>query len=205
MKRWAISAALLALLVTSSFGQGTRDSMVPEDMGESQEVEVTLHVDFLTISTLEELTQQATLIAVGTVEGVAGTRNLARDPWDPQKPHPSLEILGVDYRFRVEEILKGSTPSTILVTESKSAASKGRQHVLFEGFKEMPRGARYILFLRETHDGYGSWVGIAEPWRFALRGSKVSVESKWEAAHQKFAVNDRNAFIAQVRAHAGPR
>lgn len=58
------------------------------------------------------------------------------------------------------------------------------------------------LFLQETTEGPGRWVGFAEPWRFALRSAQVSVESKWEAAAVKFPVRDESEFLAQVRGYA---
>jgi len=202
VKRWATAVLALAVLVIGCVGYAAWSRTPPWGRPEPAAV-AGAEGDYLVLGTLEELAQQAELIAVGTVQGVAGTRNLARDPWDPEKPHPSLEITGVDYQFAVEEILKGSAPDTFLVTEASSLASRGGEPAEFRGFKEMPSGGRYVLFLRAVTDGSGNWIGVAEPWRFALRDGQVIVESKWEYASERFPVTAEDGFMAQVRTAAG--
>jgi len=189
-KKWATSIAVVALLAAALVGYRLATWEV-----------ATVHADYPTITTLEELTRQATVIVVGTVEEVAGTRNTARDPLDPQKPHPSLEIVSVDYQVRVEQVLKGAAPAQLLVTQAKSAAPKGESHVLFEGFKDLAVGQRYLLFLRQTTDGSERWIGIAEPWRFALLNDRIIVESRWEHATSYFPAANANEFLTQVRSY----
>lgn len=197
MRRLAVVAGAVALLAIAYVGLKAGGWIVPAQTGRMTAM---AEADYLVITTLEELTQEASVVAVGTVAGVDGTRNVARDPWNPELPHPSLEIIAVDYRFEVEEFLKGSAPSTLLVTESKWIGRKGQPRALIRGFVEMSSGGRYVVFLRETTDETGHWIGIAEPWRFALRDGQAVVESRWEAAGDRFPAIGEEEFLAQVRA-----
>lgn len=206
MHKWSIPGALIALMAIAYVGYSTLPSLKTGPVEPAQENLIAVNSsDYLTIATLVGLTEKAPVVAIGTIEGVAGSRNLARDPHNPQNPDPRLEIAGIDYRFKVDRFLKGSAPASILVTEAKSRTWKGEKPVLYEGFKAMPPGGRYILFLRETRDGSGRWIGVAEPWRFAIHGAKVSVESKWGEAQKHFTVMDVNEFAAHVEAHLGER
>lgn len=206
MKRWAIRLALVTLVAVAYAAYRLElPDLQPDLVAASEKSRVEASGDVLVIPTLAELTQEAPVIAVGTIEGVAGTRNLARNPKNPQEPDPNLEIIGVDYRFQVERFLKGSAPATILVTEAKLWIPKGEQPTLYEGFREMPPGGRYILFLRETRDESGRWIGVAQPWRFAIRDAKASVESKWQGAQKAFPEVDQSEFVAQVEAYVGQR
>lgn len=208
MKKWSLPLALLTLLSLAYVGYRANVPFPLLGLGNPTQGKTTVvvHSDYPVMSTLAELTQEAPIIAIGTIKGVADSgRNWARDPKDPQNPDPNLEITGVDYRFEVDRFLKGSAPSTIVVTEAKFMKDKGKQQpILYEEFMEMPLGGRYILFLRET-DEPGHWTGIGEPWRYAVQGNKVSVESKRDGVQKKFAMMDANEFATQVEAHAGQR
>jgi hypothetical protein len=127
---------------------------------------------------------------------------MARDPNDHSKDDPQYVIEGVDYRLKVDTYLKGTGPTEIRVTQRKSVLNKARSQTpsLFEGFKDLPNGGRYVLFIRETKDGSGSYVGIAEPWRFRLEGGKARLESQWENAATTFPEVGEVEFLDQVRA-----
>ncbi|BAD40951.1 hypothetical protein [Symbiobacterium thermophilum] len=201
MVKWIAGLVALAVAVGAAIwvGYSRGHGGLPAVFG-SLERSVAIRADYQVYTTLEELVEEASVIAVGMVEGVEGTRNLARDPDNPDLPHPSLEIIGYDYRFVVEEYLKGDGPDTILVTEARKFLSHGREGIPAEPpAPEMESGGRYILFLNRAADAEGRWIGVAEPWRFALRDAEVQVESMWEAAPRAFPSVGEGEFVDQIR------
>lgn len=204
MVKWIAGLAALAVAVGAAvwIGHSRGYGGLPAVFG-SRERAVAISADYQVYPTLAELVEQASAIAVGTVEGVEGTRNLARDPDNPDLPHPSLEIIGYDYRFVVEEYLKGEGPDTILVTEARKFRSHGEEATPAEPPPpEMEFGGRYVLFLNRAADRE-HWIGVAEPWRFALRDAQVQVESTWEAAPRAFPSMGEEEFVEQIRTLVG--
>jgi hypothetical protein len=151
---------------------------------------------------MDALVRLSQVIVVGEVIGEGGVRNIARDPNDITRPDPSLIVNAQDYRFRVDEVLKGTTGGTIIVTSARSARVKRfivSHEVAYPNFVPLKVGTRYVLLLRPlTYDPRAYALGF-EPSRFEL-GDQAVVRSNWTDARTRFPDRPADEFIRELRA-----
>lgn len=144
------------------------------------------------------LAKASDVIVVGTVLGEGAVRNIARDPNDLSREHPTLKVLAQEYRVAVESSLKGIVTGPIVVTVARWDQQVGFDPTPVEAFLPLDTNARYLLFLRR-HPYDPSLLAIAfEPSRFKL-GSQAVVQSPWGPAATAFPPRDATAFVADVR------
>lgn len=144
------------------------------------------------------LSNASDVIVVGTILGEGGVRNIARDPNDLSREHPTLKVLAQEYRVSVESSLKGVVTGAIVVTVSRWDQQLGLDPVAVESFVPLDVGARYLLFLRR-HPYDPNLLAIAfEPSRFKL-GAQAVVQSPWAPAAAAFPPRDAAAFVADVK------
>lgn len=143
------------------------------------------------------LAKSSDVIVIGTVLGEGPVVNIARDPNDLSREHPTLKVLAQEYRVAVGSSLKGVVTGTIAVTVARWDQHAGLEPVAVEAFVPLDTSARYLLFLRR-HPHDPTLFAIAfEPSRFKL-GAQAVVQSPWAPATTAFPPRDAAAFIADV-------
>lgn len=151
---------------------------------------------------MDSLARLSPVIVVGEVIGEGGVRNIARDPRDPTRPDPNLIINAQDYRFRVDQVLKGTTDGTITVTSARSVNLKRfivTREVTYPNFVPLEIGTRYVLMLQPlVHDPLIYALGF-EPARFEL-GDQAVVRANWSNARALFPDRPADDFIRELRA-----
>lgn len=147
---------------------------------------------------LRGIARASDAIVVGVVLGEGGTRDLARDPRDITREHPTLAILGQDYRVAVETSLKGNVGTDLTVTVARFYRDRGSEQKPAEHFIPLKVGARYLLFAQELRHAPGVYSIAFEPSRFSL-GATAVVQSPWTDAPKFFPESEAGAFVRQVR------
>ena len=143
------------------------------------------------------LVKSSDVIVVGSILGEGGIRNIARDPNDIRREHPTLKVLAQEYRVAIESALKGAVAGTIIVTVARSYQIQGRDPVVADGFVPLDANARYVLFLKR-HPFEPTLYAIAfEPSRFKL-GTDAVVQSPWSGAASAFPAREAGLFLADV-------
>ena len=149
--------------------------------------------------TVADLRKESDAVFVGTVKGIVGTRNLARDQNDPSKDDPNLYIEGVDYSVNILEYLKGDDTKQVIVTEQKQIRPTPEDPlVLDEDYVGMKDGETYIFFMKKSATT-GKYFGVGNPFFFRVKGSTVEVMTKQDSIKSQFAQSDLSSFKQQVR------
>ena len=158
----------------STLNEDAGGRLAPEQQAQQGALEQgTIHVDRWIPSATDDLAKASSLIVVGTVIE-------ASEP--EQRPIGGLdapEDLRVgkverDYTVRVERVLKGDGPSTIVVVQVLSTFVD-RTESAFPDLLPLTVGDRYVLFLREGAPT-GVWVAVGEPYRYRLAGGDAILE-----------------------------
>lgn len=151
---------------------------------------------------MDSLVRLSRVIVVGEVIAEGGVRNIAPDPRDPTRPDPNLIINAQDYRFRVDQVLKGTTDGTITVTSARFASMKRfvvSREVTYPNFVPLKIGTRYLLMLQPlAHDPLVYALDF-EPSRFEL-GDQAVVRSNWSDARTLFPDRPADDFMRELRA-----
>ncbi len=144
----------------------------------------------LAASSIQELAHYSDIIAIGQVVSKEQIINTARDPDHPTQPDPRFFSINQVYQVKVENILKGGAPKTLLVAQnqgllaipsntkptSTDVESEIRRNENIT-FVPLSMNIRYLFFLRILDkagydiDGIKStelYAGVAEPWRFRV-------------------------------------
>lgn len=154
---------------------------------------------FVAARDLDALARASDVIVVGRVLGEGAVRNIARDPNDLTREHPTVKVLAQEYRVLVESPLKGAVSGTITVTVARWDQFAGRDPVPSEGFLPLDQGATYALFLRRHAHDPNLFAVAFEPSRFKL-GTSAVVQSPWTEATQVFPARSSADFLTAVRA-----
>jgi hypothetical protein len=220
MKKFPLSTIIimgLVLLVScSTIPAALGTSIIPGTPGTTEITEY-IFTDYITASSIAELSQKASFIIIGQVVEIDGIINMARDVNDKTKPDPSLLGVGQIYQLKVEEYLKGVegangdnmvyviqsegfleiTPGAAITDEEIQKARKQENYV------PMRKNTKYLLFL-EPLTGFpelkNSYVGVAHPWRFDVSNPDALVpESSWNRASQIFGTKTLADVLEQIK------
>lgn len=153
--------------------------------------------DMVTRNSLQSLASGSDVVLIGVVRAESGTRNMARQPDDPRKPHQTLVITGQDYEVSVLSVLKGTAEQTIVVTAAKSVGTSAETMARHPNYVPTRIGGQYLFFLDRQIDGTSGYVPSAEPWRFELTTTAEPI-SAWTDASRYFPKKPRTEFIAEV-------
>src|SRR5687768_18295243 len=112
----------------------------------------TLSAATFDLPTDRQLLDRAQLVVVATV-----TSSVGREAAD--------RMILTDYEFRIEEVLKGNAPATIVVSEAGGFANG--HGVEIAGSAIYRPGTRVLAFLRQREDGtyYTAYMGLGN-YRF---------------------------------------
>ncbi|KAF0994218.1 hypothetical protein [Geobacillus sp. TFV-3] len=157
------------------------------------------HSDRPKYTNIKDLGKASDCIFVGTVEGVAGTRNLARNPNDPVEEAPNIYVEGVDYNVKVIEVLKGKADSHVLVTEQKQTKlGKDEPMVVDEHYIGLTSGQTYIFFVKKSNLT-GRYYSVGDPFFFALENNQVVLKTKEKDLLEIYKPEEVKAFKARVK------
>ncbi|WP_430509869.1 hypothetical protein [Gottfriedia solisilvae] len=158
-----------------------------------------IHSDKPVYNDIQEITKLADAVFIGTVIDVAGTRNLARNPQNPDEEDQSVYIEGVDYNVKVEEFLKGNDNKDLLVTEERNVQlNKSDKPVKNEYYIGLENGQQYIFFANKS-ESTGRYYAVGEPFFFELKNNKVKVKSNDEEIRNLFKESDLSSFKEKVK------
>ncbi len=165
----------------------TNQACSAKNTGESsretpQKPTVFMYIDYVIYTTMEELTDNATIIIMGSPVRDLGIVNLSSDPHG--KPILALGFYDIHQMFEVEvsRYIKGEGPDMIYVAHGQGMTNVDFQELsendIYEarqrqGIVPLSIDQRYIMFLRppvEVHPEITVrfFLGIAHPWRFAI-------------------------------------
>lgn len=154
--------------------------------------------DTLAYSDVAAMKQQADAVFIGTIVGVAGTRNLARDPQDPSKEDPNTLIEGIDYNVKVSEFLKGADQDTVVVTEMKQLQSKGFKASMDEHYIGLKPGETYVFFVTKSPTT-GKYMGVGQPFLFEVKDKLVKVKNNDANLVKAFKDQDLDTFKKEIK------
>lgn len=146
-------------------------------------------------ASLEELSDNAEVIVIGTVREQLQTHNLSRDAQDPSKENTEFVILGTDYEVSVDRYLKGAGDRKIIMTQEGGELDGKIQRM--HDLTPIHIGTTYILFLNRVSDKYRFG---GEPYKFKLSGGKVTVDSSNMLAPVHFKDKTEQAFLDELKA-----
>ena len=165
-----------------------------------QAVRIVSHADRPTYSNLLDVTNASDAVFIGTVEGVDGTRNLARNPQDPSKEDPERYVEGVDYRVDVSELLKGNdTDKQVLVTETKlQRIGKEQVEVPDANYIGLVPGQSYIFFVKKSAVS-GRYNATGQPFIFSVNNNKVELQTTEKDLMEQYQVEELITFKDKVK------
>jgi hypothetical protein len=180
-----------------------KDVSSTDQQGEATQVAAEIHTishsDRPKYTNMKDLSQASDLVFVGTVEGIDGTRNLARNPQDPTQEDPNIYIEGVDYNVKVTEILKGQADSNVLVTEQKQMRlGKDQPMVPDEHYIGLTPGQSYIFFVKKSNIT-GRYFSVGDPFFFAIENNKAVLKTKEKDLLDIYKTEDVNLFKKAVK------
>ncbi|UTR13118.1 cardiolipin synthase [Salipaludibacillus sp. LMS25] len=147
-----------------------------------EEIYITYSADFPVTEELEEMAEEAEVIAFGTYEGLNSNWNMARDPNDPSKEDQENYVEGKLYDFQVEEYILGDGDEKIQINlrykeEIKVEDSEGKIHTIENVdplFIEPEIGEKYIVFLKKDDD-FGNYYGAIEPFQVVFDAEERAI------------------------------
>lgn len=149
---------------------------------------------------LRTLAASAELVVIGTVRSGGGTRNIARDPSDRTKSSSAYTVEAQDFTLEVEETVRGTAASAVVVSLVKARGPSGWPLTAVEGYEPFKIGGRYLLFLVRI-PGTSAFGQTPEPFRFELTSSARAVTLNAEV-QRRFPARPTNEFLNEVRAAA---
>ncbi|KEO84265.1 hypothetical protein [Tumebacillus flagellatus] len=163
-------------------------------------VVTTSHSDIPIHRDMTSLVNAATYVLVGKVEGVAGTRNFARDVQDSAKEDPENYVEGVDYKVKVSEVLKGEiTEKEILVTETRSVRfGKNAPSTVSDQYVGLKEGEDYVFFAQKSETS-GRFFNVGQPFFFALKNNQVELKSNEKQLADKFPIMKFEDFKTKMK------
>lgn len=151
-------------------------------------------------SDLRALAASAEVIVIGSIRSTGGTRNIARDAIDRTKASSTYTVQAQDFGLEIEEFVKGTAGSEIVVSLVTGRGPAGLPLAAVEGYEPFTIGNRYLLFLTSI-PGTGTFGQTPEPFRFELTSSARAMTANAEA-RRRFPTRSTNAFLEDVRAAA---
>lgn len=135
------------------------------------------------VSDTQKMTDFASDVFIGRVEGRAGTKGLLTSSADSVMPQTQVDV-------KIEEVIKGNAAGTVVVNQSGGTDPKTGELILFDGDPILRKGETVLFITRYDRDN--NWYGIVA----AGRGAK-----RFEGA------DDRKQKIAafKMAAAAGPK
>lgn len=148
---------------------------------------------------LDDITKASDAVFIGTVDSIAGTRNLARNPKDPSKEDENITVEGVDYKVTVLEYLKGSDGNQVLVTEQKqNKLDKNEPFVKDEHYIGLNPGATYVFFAKKS-TSTGRYYSAGDPFFFELKNNTVKLLTTEDNLKTYFKDTDVKTFKDKVK------
>jgi hypothetical protein len=180
-----------------------------------QKTEVYNTSSYIKSYSIDELTNKAKVILIGTANKPRDILNIARDINDNNKPAADLFGVGQIYEFTLVKLLKngknlmegdtvnivqfeGMTPITEGEKIDENLIKEARSS---EKYRSFLVDNNYILFLADLvgfPDLKNYYTGIAHPWRFLIYKDCVYPETPWEGARYYFPVQRLDEFVAQI-------
>ncbi|MDD5370615.1 MAG: hypothetical protein PHQ40_16155 [Anaerolineaceae bacterium] len=152
---------------------------------------------YITAPSIEQLTQNTSLIVIGEVTDIGLEFNIARDVNEISKPDQNVYVIGQAYQFSVDRYLKGDGETIINIVQSegilgeetpKTSEEKQKAREIFKHI-EIKKNTKYLLFL-DPLIGFPKgeyYIGNMQPWLFDLTNSLAVVpDSPWPGAKTAF-------------------
>ncbi|PWK15977.1 hypothetical protein [Tumebacillus permanentifrigoris] len=202
-KRIALSVVVAGSLLAGGVAYSMKDIKSTVPIAASPQVATethsTIHADRPQYSNINDLRQASDLIFMGTVQGIDGTRNLARDPQNPLQEDPNLYIEGVDYKVKVVESLKGKAEADVLVTEQKQMRlSKDQPMVLDEDYIGLNTGQTYIFFVKKS-TSTGRYYSAGVPFFFVIENNMAVLKTTEKDLEALYKPADVTSFKKAVK------
>jgi hypothetical protein len=195
-KLLAGAVAVGALAIAGFYAMSPIKQLPPD----AQPTTVIHHSDIPQYSEIKKLVSSSDAVFIGTVEGISGTRNLARDPKDPSKEDPEILVEGVDYKVTIKEFLKGHDQDPqVLVTENRSVQYRKNDPVAVdEHFIDLIPGETYVFFTDKSQTT-GRYFATGDPFFFQINHSSVQVKSNSKELEKYFPTEDVSTFSKKVK------
>lgn len=153
---------------------------------------------------LKEMKTSAKFVIVGTVKGVLGTVNLARNIYNTNEPDHECPAMANKYLIVVEDELKGKVNKEIVVTQLYSITDNmGNVNSLVKNEIPLEVGSRYILFLYKnpgkTKELSETYFGIGDPWQIKLSNGKGKVINGNKDLLEQFKDKTDNISIQELK------
>ncbi|MDD4681035.1 MAG: hypothetical protein PHP79_09185 [Clostridia bacterium] len=154
------------------------ETNLTKEMGEESFAVVNL--DKQGYTDLKQMTSSAGYVAVGTVKGVQGTVNLARNIYNTDESDSKHPVMAKKYLISIEEAIKGETDKEIVVTQEYSMNDyMGNNYNLEQNEIPLEIGTRYVLFLfknpGKTKELKETYFGVGDPWQIKLLNNESIV------------------------------
>ncbi|MGB8955534.1 MAG: hypothetical protein WCC10_09175 [Tumebacillaceae bacterium] len=199
-KNRIVSLAVVALLLAG----GAAVSMKKDTNSMQQAIPQTntyavSHSDRPVYSDLKDLREACDLIFVGTVEGTTGTRNLARDPKNPELEDPNVYSEGIDYKVKVDEVLKGQADSSVtVIVQKQSKPGPDKPMQIDEHYIPLDAGGAYIFFVRKSTIS-NRYFSAGDPFFFKIENNKAVLKSTEKELLKIYQPQDLNVFKKVVK------
>ncbi|WP_047980141.1 hypothetical protein [Ornithinibacillus contaminans] len=161
---------LLSILIVFVLMAGCNSDNVSETNG-------SIHIggDYHIGNDLNELESMADLIVIGEYGTLEKKWNMARDRQDPKKESTENYFEGNLYNFKIDETIKGTSESEILVNlayeeEHKYPNESGddfKFSVKDPYYVEPESHVKYVLFLKKD-EMFGNYYGAIEPFQVKI-------------------------------------
>ena len=152
-----------------------------------------IHSDYDVAYNLEQLKEVSDIIVKGKYVEFIDTWNMSRDPINIQKEDSEYYIEGKNYRFQIEEVIKGNPESDSIIVSIESATRNSIDfrendndqpdihHYMYTNprFIEPDIGNEYVLFLdyNNSIENFDYYYGAIEPFSIKIENNKTILQS----------------------------
>ncbi|PLR75234.1 cardiolipin synthase [Bacillus sp. V3-13] len=172
-------AALLGFVGVQQFTSDTNGISKSQSIAESDTDKKTINIsysaDFPYTENLQDMYQEADLVAIGRYDSFDSSWNMARNPADIKEEDSENYVEGHLYNFKIEEILAGESDKKIkinlryeeLVEVEDEQGNKLKVKNKDPLFLEPETGEKYLVFLKKDLN-FGNYYGAIEPFQILL-------------------------------------
>lgn len=149
--------------------------------------------DYAIAQSLEQLKEVSDVIVKGKYTKFIDTWNMSRDPVDIQKEDSEYYIEGKNYRFEIEEVIKGNPESSSIIVSMESHSRNSidlrkNDHDEIDIhyytytnplFIEPDIGDEYVLFLdyNNSIENFDYYYGAIEPFSIKIENNETKLQS----------------------------
>lgn len=149
--------------------------------------------NYATAQSLEQLKEVSDVIVKGKYTEFIDTWNMSRDPVDIQKEDSEYYIEGKNYRFEIEEVIKGNPESSSIIVSIEALSRNSIDlrkndydlpdihYYTYTNplFIEPDIGDEYVLFLdyNNSIENFDYYYGAIEPFSIKIENNETKLQS----------------------------